>query len=375
MRILVLNYEFPPVGGGGGRVAEDICIGLARNGHSVRVQTAHFKGLPKVERKNGYTIYRSWSLRRHAHTCSVWEMAAYLLTNLIPSLKHAFVWKPDVIHVHFAVPTGVLGWVVSRVTGIPYVLSTQLGDVPGGVPDQTDHLFRVVKPLTNPIWKDAAAVTVPSEHIRRLALSSYGRTIETVPNGMDLGSVTQSPPEPNNPKRLVFAGRFNPQKNLLFLVKILKRISDLPWEMEMLGDGPLRSEIVEAVKEAGLEKRVHFRGWVEPETVESVMSSSDILFLPSLSEGLPVVGVRALASGLAIVGSDVGGIDDCVENSVNGFLCPVNDVDAFETAFRKMFASDGLLSDMKRESRRLAERFNIQSVVARFEEMFQAAAN
>jgi glycosyltransferase involved in cell wall biosynthesis len=374
VRILVLNYEFPPVGGGGGRVAEDICIGLAKNGHSVRVQTAHFKGLPKVERKDGYTIYRSWSLRRNAHTCSVWEMAAYLVTNLIPSLKHAFVWKPDVIHVHFAVPTGVLGWVVSRVTGIPYVLSTQLGDVPGGVPDQTDHLFRLVKPLTKPIWKDAAAVTVPSEHIRRLALSSYGRPIETVPNGMDLDSVAQSPAEPHNPKRLVFAGRFNPQKNLLFLVKVLERISDLPWEMEMLGDGPLRDRVVEAVKVAGLENRVHFRGWVEPETVESVMSSSDILFLPSLSEGLPVVGVRALASGLAIVGSNVGGIDDCVENSVNGFLCPVNDVDAFEAAFRKMLTSDDLLAAMKRESRVLAENFDIRSVVARFETMFQDAA-
>jgi L-malate glycosyltransferase len=88
-----------------------------------------------------------------------------------------------------------------------------------------------------------------------------------------------------------------------------------------------------------------------------------------------VVGVRALASGLAIVGSDVGGIDDCVENSVNGFLCPVNDADAFETGFRKMLTSDELLANMKRESRKLAERFNIQSVVARFEKMFQAAAN
>jgi len=100
MRILVLNYEFPPVGGGGGRVAEDICIGLAKIGHEVRVQTAHWNGLPRVEQKDGYTIFRSWSLRRHAHTCSVGEMGAFIVTNLLPALKHAVTWKPQVIHVH-----------------------------------------------------------------------------------------------------------------------------------------------------------------------------------------------------------------------------------------------------------------------------------
>ncbi|MDQ1240490.1 MAG: hypothetical protein QG577_2676, partial [Thermodesulfobacteriota bacterium] len=218
MKILVLNYELPPIGGGGGQAAEEISAGLARNGHSVRVQTAHYRGLPKVENRDGYTIYRSWSFRRSAHTCSVFEMGVFLVTNLLPSLKHALTWKPDVIHVHFAVPTGFLGFVVGRVTGIPYVVSTQLGDVPGGVPDQTDHLFRLIKPLTNPVWKRASAVTVPSGHIQRLAMKSYKRSAEIVPNMVDLMSVAQSPHEPHNPKRIVFAGRFNPQKNLFSLV-------------------------------------------------------------------------------------------------------------------------------------------------------------
>ncbi|HMK35769.1 MAG TPA: glycosyltransferase, partial [Desulfomonilaceae bacterium] len=326
------------------------------------------------EQKDGYTIFRSWSLRRHAHTCSVGEMGAFIVTNLLPALKHAVTWKPQVIHVHFAVPTGVLAWAVSNITGIPYVLSTQLGDVPGGVPDQTDHLFRVVKPLTKPIWKNAATVTVPSEHIRRMALSSYDTSIETVPNGIALDSIQQSPPEPHKPGRLVFAGRFNPQKNLIFLVRVLERISDSDWVMDILGDGPMRPQVVEEVRKAGLENRVHFHGWVEPGMVEDVMSRSDILFLPSLSEGLPVVGVRALAAGLAIVGSDVGGIDDCVNNGKNGFLCRVNDFEPFENALRTLLTSDECLTSMKQESRKFAEKFDIRTVVARFEKMFQAAA-
>ena len=88
MKILVLNYEFPPVGGGGGKVAEDICRMLAQKGHQVRVQTSHVKGLPKHEQRDGYDVFRSFSFRRHLDHCSVYEMGAYLLTNLFPALKH-----------------------------------------------------------------------------------------------------------------------------------------------------------------------------------------------------------------------------------------------------------------------------------------------
>ena len=374
VRILVLNYEFPPVGGGGGRVAEDLCRVLARRGHSIRVQTAHVKGLPKVELRDGYTIFRSWSLRRQAHTCSVPEMAAFVLTNVAPSLQHVLRWKPDVIHVHFAVPTGALGWLVSKLTRVPYVLTTQLGDVPGGVPEQTDKLFKFLKPFTVPIWRHAAFVTAPSRHVRELAVSSYRVPVEIIPNGVDLSALQQSPSHAHDPKRIVFAGRFNPQKNLLFLVEILARVSDLPWHMDLLGDGPLMGQVRDAVFAAGIEQRVTFHGWVEPDVVDRVMGKSDILFLPSLSEGLPVVGARALGAGLAIVGSDVGGIDDVVRQGANGFLCPVNDFDAFEKALRRLLTSDGLLTTMKAQSRELAQELSLETICVGFEQILQAAA-
>lgn len=375
MRILVLNYEFPPVGGGGGRVAEDICRVLAKRGHSIRVQTSHVKGLPKVEERDGYRIYRSPSLRRRADTCTFWEMGTFLAMNLLPSMRHAVTWKPDVIHVHFAVPTGVLGWLINLATGIPYVLTAHLGDVPGGVPEQTDRIFRIIKPLTVPIWQRAATVTAVSEYIRKLALESYDVPIETIHNGIDLVKCRQSPPYPHDPKRLVFAGRFSPQKNLLFLIDALGHVSDLDWHMDMLGDGPLMEVVTAKIHEGGLTDRIHLHGWVEPDTVERIMSQSDVLLLPSLSEGMPVVGVRALGHGMAILGSDVGGIVDVTENGVNGFLCPVNDTDAFEKALRNVLASDDLVQGMKRESRRLAQRFSLEKITQCYEEILRKAVD
>ena len=173
MRILVLNYEFPPLGGGGGQIAADFCRYLASFGDEVQVHTSRHHSLPAREARDGYTIIRSFALRRRLHTCTVPEMAAYLVPTLVPTLKHVYAWKPDVIHVHFAVPTGVIAWVIHQLTGIPYVLSVYLGDVPGGVPEQTDHLFKWIKPLTTPIWKAAAAVIAPATHIRHLAQQHY----------------------------------------------------------------------------------------------------------------------------------------------------------------------------------------------------------
>ncbi len=373
MKILLLNYEFPPVGGGGGHFSEDVCRHLARRGHVVRVQTAHLKGLPRVEARDGYTIYRSPSLRRHAHTCTVREMASFIALNLLPAWRQARGFQPDVLYVHFAVPTGVVGWFIHRVLGIPYVLNTHLGDIPGAIPDQTEHVFRWIKPLTRPIWREAAVVTVLNEYLRGLARQSYQVPMEILPIGVNLRELPQSTPLPHKPVGLVFAGRFNPQKNLLFLIDILTRVADLDWRLDMAGDGPLMPAVREKGRQAGLSGRIVFHGWVTQPEVDVIMSENDVLVMPSITEGIPVVGIRALGTGLAILASNAGGIPGVVEDGVNGFLCPVNDLTAFAGRLRELLTSEERLGQMKQASRDLAPRFDLETITDRLEELFHRA--
>src|SRR5438093_4928142 len=110
MRILILCYEYPPVGGGGGRVAKTIGEEMVRRGHEVRFQTAGMKHLSKRETINGVEIFRTESFRKREDTCDVTEMGLFLLTSFWPTLHHIWGWKPDVIHAHFAMPTGLLAW-------------------------------------------------------------------------------------------------------------------------------------------------------------------------------------------------------------------------------------------------------------------------
>ena len=308
VRILLLNYEHPPLGGGGGRLAAKVAAGLVQRGHQVRIVTAGMPHLPLESVEEGIEVRRLRAFRRREDTCSIPEMAAWVMRTIPAAISEVRRWKPDVIHAHFAVPTGAVAWVVSKVTGVPYVLTAHLGDVPGGVPEQTGNLFRWVKPFTVPIWNDAAATTAVSSFVGGLARQAYGVTSRVILNGITLPAppALAANPEP----RILFVGRMSVQKNPLEAVRALALLKDLPWRCVMIGDGPLARETRDEVGRLGLGGRVEFRGWSTSAEVTSAMRESDILLIPSLSEGLPMVAVEALTQGLAIVGSRIGGLAD-----------------------------------------------------------------
>ncbi len=308
MRILILNYEHPPIGGGGGRLAAKVGAGLVAQGHEVRVLTSGMAHLPIESIEQGMEVRRLRAFRKREDTCSVPEMAAWVAVAIPVAIAEVLRWKPDVIHAHFAVPTGAVAWVASKLTGIPYVLTAHLGDVPGGVPEQTGRLFRWIQPFTVPIWKDAAATTAVSSFVAKLAQKAYGIMPQVILNGMEI------PPPPtlgaHEPTRLLMVGRMSVQKNPLLTIQSLGWMKDLPWHCTIIGDGPLLAEAKEEVVRLSLTDRIDFQGWVSADEVSEAMRGSDILLIPSLSEGLPMVAVEALAHGMAIVGSRIGGLAD-----------------------------------------------------------------
>jgi L-malate glycosyltransferase len=370
MRILVLNHEFPPIGGGGGRAAEDICRGLARRGHDVTVLTTYIKGLPYKEKKDGYQIVRISSLRIQPYRASLIAMAAYVLAGLWPGYRAIRLLQPDVIHVHFAVPAGVLAWALSKLTGIPYVLTAHLGDVPGGVTEKTGEWFRWVYPFTRLIWQNASHIAAVSEFTRSLALENYSVEIQVIPNGVDIAALKPERICVNDPPCIIFAGRFMPQKNPLQVAQTLSEMRELPWQCVMIGDGPLLEEVKRTVSENGLQDRFQFTGWLGGTGVLDLFEKSDILFMPSLSEGLPVVGVEALAKGLAIIASQVGGFIDIVANRENGFLIQPENVAGFSMALRELLSDEDLLRSFRYASLEKAKRFDINHIVESYEQIF-----
>ena len=373
LKVLVLCYEYPPIGGGGGRVAKAVAEKLASRGHEVRVQTAGMPHLPRVEPVNGVEVHRARSFRRREDRCSVGEMALFVATSFWPALRQCETWNPDVIHAHFAVPTGALAYAVSLLTSVPYVLTVHLGDVPGGFPDQTDALFRYAKPFTVPIWRRAAGISAVSAHVRDLSVRAYEIPVEKILNGLEIRCADRSHIMLQTPRRLVFAGRFVSQKNVPLIVDALAEVRDLEWHATLIGDGPLMPEVCDRIALHGLGGRVDLPGWQEADEVERTMAASDIFLIPSTHEGLPVAAVQALHCGLAIVGTAIGGLADVVIDDVNGILLATHDKDALGAALRRLLGDDATLLRMRNASREHGRLFDLDAITTQYENLLNAA--
>ena len=145
----------------------------------------------------------------------------------------------------------------------------------------------------------------------------------------------------------------------------------------MLGDGPLYKETVGKIRKYGLEDRIKIPGWVKPEEVKKEFQKSDILFLPSKSEGLPVVGVQALASGLAFLVSDIGGFGDIVEQGKNGFRISLEEPDykdLFINGLLEMIGNSDKLLFFKKSSIRMAEKFDIKEITKKYDLILNQSA-
>jgi glycosyltransferase involved in cell wall biosynthesis len=252
-------------------------------------------------------------------------------------------------------------------------LTAHLGDVPGGVPEQTDHLFRWLKPLTLPIWKKAADVTAVSSFVADLAKKAYGVLPEIILNGMTL------PPAPvieaHHPTRLLMAGRMSVQKNPLTAVRALGLLKEIPWHCTILGDGPLLSEARTEAGRLGIAERIAFTGWAAASEVSMAMQQAEMLLMPSLSEGLPMVAIEALSHGLAIIGSRIGGLADVAQEEgegSNGRLFDLRDgVEGLADALKYYLLNPAALLEARRASWKRASRFDLECTLDAYERILK----
>lgn len=141
----------------------------------------------------------------------------------------------------------------------------------------------------------------------------------------------------------------------------------------MLGDGLLFEDVKAEIEKLDMRERFHLTGWVTPADVVNEFSKSDILFMPSLSEGLPVVGVDALMKGLAIVASKIGGFLDLVEPEKNGYLVDVENEAGFSSALRELLSNRERLLHFRRASLEKAKDFDIEKIVDQYERIMREA--
>jgi len=164
-----------------------------------------------------------------------------------------------------------------------------------------------------------------------------------------------------------FSGRWSDEKDPLAFVEIAQKSSHLPIHFVMTGAGALRSKIEDAVASANLGDRFHLIGGVED--VRPWIASYDVLVLPSRLDGRPVVVLEALALGVPVIASAVGGLPELVHDGLNGFLCQPRTIAEFVERLEKLAFDRELLARMKRTARRSAEQnLDARSMLSRYEQ-------
>ena len=370
-KVLVISHEYPPIGGGGGKIIQDLCERLASVDTSFYVLTAHFADLPEFETTECLTIERLRSGRKEAYRASLSAMFLFVWKSFCRSLQLIHSWQPDLIHAHFAVPGGASAAAASIITGTPYLLTVHGGDVPGGAPEKTDRWFRFIKPFTGIIWKKAKKVITVSEVSRQLALTHYPVSIDVIPNGIDRKAVTGNIDKPHSPPHILFIGRFSPEKNALALPEILKGIKDLEWRCTMIGDGPQFAQLESQIQRYQLADRVKLTGWLQQEEVNHHLTQGDILIMPSLRESMPMAGLQALAAGTALILSNVGACPDMVKPGINGYLVAPSNNDGFEKALRELISNPQKLSKFKKSSKEHSRLFDIQAILDQYRQAYE----
>ena len=339
----MFNHEFPPIGGGGGWVSHFLGKHFAAAGHEVHLITSQFRDCPIDETVEGFHVHRVRALRKNRDVCAVHEMLTYAVSSSLYGLRFAKQFQPDIVQVFFGIPAGGGPYLLQKLRNVPYCVFLGGRDVPSRNPDPPYYrwLYLLLKPIIRAIWGNASAVVACSEGLRELARETDADVkMDVIPDGLDLGRFEPVRRDPRPEKvRVLTIGRLIPRKGFQFLIRALPRIIENAghdFEIEIVGDGPYQRELLRLSEDLGVASYIRFVGSVPYSELPQQYRDADVFILPSLAEGMPLVVLEAMGTGLPIVASRVQGIEELVVEDVNGALFDAGDVDGLADSLVKL---------------------------------------
>jgi glycosyltransferase involved in cell wall biosynthesis len=379
LRILFCNYEYPPLGGGGGIVMAALARELADR-HEVTVLTSRAGDLPPENTEGGVRVIRvPVFFRNELAVANIPSMFAYLPMGAIKGLalrRERF----DVVNTHFVVPTGPLGHVLAALYGVPNVLSLHGGDLFDPSKKLSPHRHAWLRGPIRAMLRRAEAVIGQSRDTVRHVHELYGvqRPIELIPLGIHRPPALQPSTRehfglPRDAFVLVAIGRLVARKSTAQLVHALARSGLANAHLVIVGDGPDREPVRRAAAELGLAERVHLLGFVPDDEKFAALSVADAFVSTSQHEGFGLVFLEAMAFGLPIICYDRGGQTDFLASDVTGHVVRLNDLDGFVQALIELHGNPCSAARMKVNNRAQVENYFIDRCAARYEAVFEQA--
>lgn len=375
MRILLCNYEYPPLGGGGGVVCAWLAQELARR-HEVTVLTSGGLDLPESSVESGVRVRRVpiWGRDQRA-VASLLSMASYVANA--PRHGRALLLKDkyDLINTHFVVPTGPVGDKLARFAGVPNVLSLHGGDLYDPSKSLSPHRHRWLRWRIRRLLRRADRVVAQSQN----TLANARRFYDPELSGRLIPLGIPRPPAATTSRAafglredqtlLVTLGRLIPRKAVDQLIAMLPSLPD-DTRLLILGEGPLEAELRRLAAERHVSDRVRFLGRVSEPEKFAILRLCDAFVSTSQHEGFGLVFLEAMACGLPVVCYDHGGQTDFLRHGQSGYLLPLNDESGFGARVRELATDAERRRAMGADNRARAEEYFIDRCAERYETLF-----
>ena len=198
---------------------------------------------------------------------------------------------------------------------------------------------------------------------RYLELSSSTFSIaDSRYNNSDILSINDIKDKSYTKLKLLYVGRLAPGKGLEFLIKCLSKINHFEFTLTVVGDGTIKEDLIQLVKNLNLTNKIKFKGYIHfSKNLLNEYSSHDIFIMPSFSEGLPQVVFEAMSRGIIVVASNVGGIPDQIENNINGFLFDPGEENQLLKILNEIVLNQMNLIEIRKNALTVAEKYSFQS--------------
>lgn len=351
LRLLVLCYELPPIGGGTGVACSQVMRLLARRPDlCIEVLSSSTGNRLETVREGGMTLHLLPVGKRNLSLWQPQELARWMAGAYRHARRLQAAEPFDLCHCWSGFPSGMVGWWLRRQQ--PYLVSLRGSDVPG-----YNRRLRLLDPLllgqlARRIWRDAAGVFAVSANLRAMARATDPEvTIGILPNGVDAAFFAPAPDRDET--AMVFAGRLIERKGVGYLLDALRLLAPSRPDLRLTiaGDGPERADLEHRRRAYGLADQVTFAGKLDRNELAALLGRSGIIVLPATTDAMPNVVLEGMAAGMAVIATatSAGGILDD-----NGLLVPPRDVAALADAIKRYRDEPELLRAHQRRSRELA---------------------
>jgi len=337
-QIIMLISNFYPVLAGAEQQALNLSKGLQANNIPVSVLTRAVQGEKHFEIVAGIPVYRNIRV--------IDRGKLFGMTYILTTLYHLFKLRKtyNIIHCHIADGLGhvaalIMAFLFNKKVIVKIALSGPESDFQRM---KASRINRICLKLLHHVDR---IVTICSWSKQEAAAEGFPDTrIAFIPNGVDIHQFYPSASGTDKPNRITFIGRLTPQKGIDVLLRAFAAISrNLPnLQLDIIGEGPQKETLIKNVKTLGITDKVVFHGTLaQPETL---LAAAAVFVLPSRSEGLSNALLEAMACGLPVIATAVGGNLDLIENGQNGLLVEQDNPDQLAEAIERVL-SDREFSD------------------------------